>query len=323
MIKKSHIDNPVRKYFISTIYLVFVLFLLIGQAQSQELNKRGVSILIPKNTPQYLEVVRSIKEKLKKNEIGDPVDIIFLSDNHKLAKKSLDNKKLVVLIGSRSLDYYLKSQNKSPYITSLITRSAFEYITSKNIVRNGFVGGVSIDQPPRRFLSLAKMVVPNLKKIALIMGPEVIKNKKNILRGFSKNNLVYNLFEILLNDNPINKLRKAYEENEVLILFPDRAKFNNSISRWVLTLSAQYQIPVISYSKKYANAGALASIFSTSTQIGDQTAEMMISFLKNSRNKPKKLVDPKYFDIHINKSVENALGLTLPSKFELLNKIAN
>jgi len=78
---------------------------LIGQAQSQELNKRGVSILIPKNTPQYLEVVRSIKEKLKKNEIGDPVDIIFLSDNHKLAKKSLDNKKLVVLIGSRSLDY--------------------------------------------------------------------------------------------------------------------------------------------------------------------------------------------------------------------------
>jgi len=108
-----------------------------------------------------------------------------------------------------------------------------------------------------------------------------------------------------------------------LILFPDRAKFNNSISRWVLTLSAQYQIPVISYSKKYANAGALASIFSTSTQIGDQTAEMMISFLKNSRNKPKKLVDPKYFDIHINKSVENALGLTLPSKFELLNKIAN
>ena len=167
------------------------------------------------------------------------------------------------------------------------------------------------------------MVVPNLKKIALIMGPEVIKNKKNILRGFSKNNLVYNLFEILLNDNPINKLRKAYEENEVLILFPDRAKFNNSISRWVLTLSAQYQIPVISYSKKYANAGALASIFSTSTQIGDQTAEMMISFLKNSRNKPKKLVDPKYFDIHINKSVENALGLTLPSKFELLNKIAN
>lgn len=294
-----------------------------GEAISETHNRRGVSVLVPQNSSQYQRVLNGIRKELNKNGISDPVNVITLSNLQRSGSRVLDNKKLVVIVGSRSFDQYLKSDVNSPYITSLITQNAFNYISVNNKNKDGFVGGVSIDQPTRRFLSLAKLVVPDLKNAALVFGPEVTKSKEIVLKGLKNYKFISNLIEILLNDNPINKLRKAYESNEVLILFPDRKKFNNSISRWILTLSYQYKIPVISYSKKYAKAGALVSLFSTSEQIGRQTAEMMISFLRNQSNKTNKLLEPKYFDIYINRSVESALNLTLPSKFELLKNIPN
>lgn len=306
-------------FLISSILVAFSLFFFIGNTEAKALSENGISIVVPNKTSQYMSVVQKVQNGFKDKNI----EILNLSNFKQTLNVNLDNQELVILVGSKSFDYYVKTDAKSPYLTTLITKSAFKFIYNKSKNKNKFVGGISIDQPSWRFVSLAQALLPTLKKTALVYGPEKTKYKNTVLKELNKFNLDYDVLEISLNDNPVNKLRNAYESNEALILFPDRKKFNQGLSRWVLTLSYQYKIPVISYSKKYAQAGALASLFTTPEQIGAQTTEIVVPFLKNPNNKPRKLIDPKYFDIYVNRSVANALNLAIPSKFELLQKITN
>ncbi len=315
-----------RRFF-NTVFLRFILlsaliilFLPLQQIKADE--KNGISIIIPNGSFQYTKVVNSIQANLKLNNFKEELTTVYLS-NPNTTSINLNNKKLVILVGSSAFDFYTKSNAQSPYLTTLITKSAFDYIYSRANYKNNFIGGIMIDQPATRYVALAKALLPSLKKAGLVIGPEKIRQKSKVLNDVDTKSVTYNFVEISLQDNPVNKLRNAYESNQALIVFPDRKKFNRSLSRWILTLSYQYKKPLISYSKKYAEAGALASLFSTSERIGDQTAEMIIPFLKDSNYKNKKLIAPKYYDIYINQSVAKALNINVPAKYELLRKIPN
>ena len=313
---------PRNKFPLFISFLLVCVFMFCAQIANAQTSNR-ISIVVPNKASQYMQVVESIRSNLKKNNKSETLRVINLSNFQQQLNPNLDNEKLVVLVGSKSFSFYVKAGAKSPYLPTLMTNSAFNYINKESNNKKQFVGGVSIDQPATRFVKLTQVLLPNLTSAALVFGPEKIKSKKRLLKNVRKNSINLNVVEISSNDNPVNKLRNAYESNQALIIFPDRKKFNRSLSRWVLTLSYQYKVPVISYSKKYATAGALVSLFSTSKQIGKQTAEMMIPFLNNSNAKIRRLIAPKYFDIQINQSIAKALNVTIPLKNELLKKISN
>lgn len=316
----AFLSSKKRYLFILSFVAALSLMLICGQARAQTHNNQ-ISIIIPNDAPQYLDVVKRLENSLINKR--ETFKVINLSNFQQRLNVNLDKEKLVVLVGSKAFDHYIKVKAKSPFIVTLITKSAFNYFYRQSDNKKGFVGGVSIDQPVKRFIELTQALLPTLQKATMVLGPEKIKNKHMILKNIAEDDLNVKITEISVNDNPVNKLRNAYKSTQALILFPDRKKFNRSISRWVLTLSYQYKVPVISYSKKYATAGALASIFSTSKQIGSQTAGIMIPFLNNPNAKPKRLIDPKYFDIQINQSVARALNIRVPSKNELIKKISN
>lgn len=304
-----------------TFISVFLFFFPVHFAEAKNPIKNEIVIITPNDSSQYTQVVSNIRKNLRLNNNIENVKTLYLSD-FATTGANLNNKKLVVLVGSSAFSFYSKSNATSPYLATLITKSAFEYIHTRANNKNNFIGGIMIDQPARRYINFTHALLPTLKTTGIVIGPEKIKYKQKILEGVDKKGINLNFVEISLNDNPVNKLRNAYESNQALIVFPDRKKFNRSLSRWILTLSYQYKIPLISYSKKYAEAGALASLFTTPEKIGTQTAEMIIPFLQNPNNKNRKLVYPKYFDIHVNHSVAKALSINIPSKSELLRKIS-
>jgi ABC-type uncharacterized transport system substrate-binding protein len=123
-----------------------------------------------------------------------------------------------------------------------------------------------------------------------------------------------------VNDNPVKVLRSIFRKSQVFLVLPDKANFNRSLARWVVALSYKQQVPVISYSKKYADAGALVSLYSKPHQIGKQTAEMALSFLSRG-SRVRMMLAPKYFDLTVNISVKKALNLNFPSKIELLKSL--
>jgi ABC-type uncharacterized transport system substrate-binding protein len=322
----KHILIGFQRNFISvkTSLSLFILIFLVIVCSAHAASKQDdIIIIVPHKKEPYLSIINSIQRDLRsqKNLNSMVFDLQFLRNN---PQKYLNNKKLVISIGTKAIDFYLSSNFNSPFIISLTTKSALTAITSKTkknlSTHRSFVGGISLDQPPRRYAKLAKLIKPKITSIGVALGPISRFKKESIDKKLKQIGAKVNIVNIAYKDNPVKKLRTLFQNNQLVVVFPDKAEFNRSLARWVISLSYKYQVPVISYSKKYADAGALISLYSTPTQIAKQTTEMAVSYLQHGL-KPKLLLTPKYFDIRINQSVNQALEINLLGKTELLRRL--
>ncbi len=309
------------------VVLVFLLLFFAYPlfAISADTEKNSEIIIISSGSSASQEIVNTIRREITLNRKSEKIKVLSLKDVElKPDSRLLDNKRLVIPVGTKAIDYSIKTKIKSPFIASFTTKSAFSALTvkagSQSILRKYFVGGVALDQPPQRLTSLAHLIKPDLKTIGVVLGPNSRSKKSSIQRQTARIGARLNIVNIGVNDNPVKILRSVFRKSELFIVVPDKANFNRSLARWVVALSYKQQVPVISYSKKYSDAGALVSLYSKPHQIGKQTAEIALSFL-NRGIRTRKMLVPKYFDLSVNASVKKAFHLSFPSKIELLRSL--
>jgi len=307
-------------------FLMLLMFLCISNivfAFTQSDNKK-ILIVIPDQMEPYTGIVNSIKKELAKKEWSGKINVLNLQALSGSNGQLLKDNNLIIPIGAKSVDYYISKEINTPFLASFITESAFSTLSEK-ANRQGkrihhFIGGVSLEQPPHRLVSLVELIGTDIKSVGVVLGPNAIKKRDDIQGQIERIGGLLHVADIKLHDNPLKKLRQVFQQSQVVIVVPDKADFNRNLARWVVTLSYKYKVPVISYSKKYADAGALISLYSQGKEIGKQTAELALAYINNSRSSSR-LVAPKYFQVHINQSVNKALGLKLPHNEVLLKKL--
>lgn len=309
----------------------FLLLLLIVCASTflfAESNRQigNVLIIIPKDAKPYQSIVSSLKRELIVKHRKESVRVLNLGSWNSSSRKKLEGNRLIITLGAQSLDYYLRSTLRTPFIASFITEAAFSTLITKNkrrgLISKKYVGGISLEQPSRRIISLVKLIQKKIKSIGVVLGPNTF-SKYSLLDKQVRGQLggVLKVAHIRSRDNPVNRLRNVFKQSQLVIIIPDKARFNRNLARWVVTLSYKHKVPVISYSKKYAEAGALISLYSEPDQIGRQTAGMLVSYLQSPNIKPLILSPPRYFQIAINQSVRQAFGLNLPDEDTLLRQL--
>jgi len=310
----------------SRFYSYLVILLICVSNLSFAKSKRQIGdilIIIPNSAMPYKIIVTNIRRELRRKHRGERVNVLNLSAKS-FSGTILKGNRLVVTLGAKSLDFYLKSGINTPFISSFITEGAFAKLVidnpQKNIIARRYVGGISLEQPVYRLVSLVKKLQGNIKSIGVVLGPNSNIKFPSLRRQIQRQlGSVLNVANIHRNDNPVKKLRQIFKRSQLVLVIPDKARFNRSLAHWVVTLSYKYKVPVISYSKKYTQAGALISLYSEPEQIGRQTAEMIIAYLHAPKAKPLKLNVPRYFQIAINHSVSQAFGLKLPKEDMLLH----
>ena len=304
--------------------LLMCLLFLSFSVCSYAIDKNEITIITPSYAKPYQEIYKNIEREFIKKKMRYKLKILSLSIFKQSPQHHLKKTNLVIPIGTKAIGYYVQSNFNIPFIASFTTESAFTSISTKSHserrVKKTFIGGVSLDQPTNRLAYLAKLIKPNISSLGVVIGPNSRKKGINIQKQSARLGVTLNKASIRTNDNPVSKLRDILQKSQLLIVFPDKANFNRSLARWIIPLSYKYQVPVISYSKKYVEAGALISLYSEPKQIGKQTAEIAISYL-NRKYRPRKLLAPKYFNIAINSSVKHALNLNFPPKNILLRKL--
>ncbi len=308
------------------IFLIFFMLICVSNTVHALIQNddKQILIVIPSQIKPYTGIVNSIKiELIEKKWVGkiNVLNLDYLSDAN---EQLLKGNNLIIPIGARSVDYYLSKEINTPFLASFITESAFLKLSEKanrkgKRMRN-FIGGISLEQPPHRLVSLVNLIDENIKSVGVVLGPNTIRKRDDIRKQIEKKGRVLYLAEIKPYENPLKKLRRIFRNSQVVIIVPDKAEFNRNLARWVVTLSYKYKVPVISYSKKYVDAGALISIYSQENEIGKQTAELALAYIKKSKFSLR-LLPPKYFQVYINQSVSKALGLSLPSDEILLKKL--
>jgi ABC-type uncharacterized transport system substrate-binding protein len=111
------------------------------------------------------------------------------------------------------------------------------------------------------------------------------------------------------------------KNNNALLLLPDDNVYNNNTLKGILLTSYRSRKPVISYSPSHVRAGALASMFSSPSDIGLQLASV-IRHLIVKRRQAKPIIEfAQYFSVEVNSRVARALGINLPDEEKIIDRL--
>ncbi len=105
----------------------------------------------------------------------------------------------------------------------------------------------------------------------------------------------------------------------MFLALPDQSVFNKATAKWSLYITLHDKKPLIGFSEKYVEAGALAAVYSTPTDIGKDAYNTLAAYL-NTNILPD-AHHPTDFSVKTNVSSARALNIELPPENILIQKI--
>ncbi len=288
-------------------WLLCLLLLFPFSCQAAE----NVLILLSENAPAYLKVANEIVSN------GPPIDIeTSLFSNLKGAvPETLKPYSTIVPIGAAATEFALATAPPgTTLICSFLPRSVYRLLLHQYDARIKALqlqtSAIFLDQPYTRQLALARIIKPDFKWLGVILGPSS-KRDLDLLQQAALQlqvNLTYDSLEIT--DNPVRRLQPLMEKSDMFIALPDQAIFNQTTAKWLLYMSYRKQIPLISFSRSYVEAGAIAAVISSPEQVGQHTAELIsILYQENRLPEPQ---HSKYFSVTTNPQAARKLNIALP-----------
>ena len=233
----------------------------------------------------------------------------------RLDSQALKNgpKNLFVALGqpaARALSSYADSANS---INSYLTHEQYHSLDFNKTFT------VLLDQPLRRYLLFSKFML-QLKSIGVISENyyELSSPQKQLLQEIE---LEFNQYRVDAKNKLLPVLRKLLKQNDALLMLPQRSIYNRDSLKGVLLTSYRNRKPVISYSPAHAKAGALASIYSSPTDIGRHLAIIINERLANNNRLDSNFEYARFYSIKTNNRVARSLGLNLPTQVELRARI--
>lgn len=306
--------KPVRRAAI--IRLASLCLLIFASSYAFADRKVNVLFVASKSTVDYVEVLNSIKGQLEaENPQGYAFNTRFRSSEIDLTN-DLSAAEYIVTVGTTAADTVYRAKPKAPVISVLITENAFLALAEKHYgsVGKAFAAQVSticLDQPVTRSIQLAKLLIPDVSEVGVMLGPASADRQAGLGKYIVGSGLNPQFVAINAKDNPIHKIEPVLSRSDVFIPISDSRLINIATAKWILHLSYRYKVPVIAFSKSYLKAGALAAIYSSPADVAQDAAEWLIK----SRGEPVgNLYKPVHYSLKFNKSVAGNLKIKLETE---------
>ncbi|WP_415886832.1 ABC transporter substrate-binding protein [Neptuniibacter sp. QD37_6] len=312
LIKSSVTLNKIKWRFIPLLSALFALFLSTSPVYAESL------IVLSRQSGTYQKVAYSIQANLSSN-----TKIVTLQ---KLEHNNFNTTGFehIIAIGSRAADrlYNRISPSQKLYASFLPRQTYQALLVSKKDqarIKNGTITAVYLDQPYARQLRLARLISPNANTIATALGPNSKHDLPLLETAAQQQQLQLNSTILKESDNPIHKLQPLIRNADLFLSLPDKSVFNRTTAKWILYISFRQRIPLIGFSQKYVEAGALAAVFSSPEQIGQQTAEIVQQAILGSRLPEAQ--HPRYFTVITNEKAARSLNIKIPTEDALTQQL--
>jgi hypothetical protein len=112
-------------------------------------------------------------------------------------------------------------------------------------------------------------------------------------------------------------IKDVLSRSDLLLAIPDKDIYNSKTVKNILLTSYRHRKPLIAFSKNFVDAGALASIYSTTEQITQSAATLVTQFFNESRKFKKQINYPELYELSFNRQVYRALDLRMPDPLEV------
>ena len=309
-----HRVRTLRKTAVVQLAGLFWLIFSCGYAFADK--KSNILLIASKSTPAYVEVLTRVTSQLQEeNSQAYEFDHHYLTADADL-EASHTEAEYIVTVGSAAAAMVYSRKPKVPVISVLITENSFstlakKYYGSIDAAFDARVSSICLDQPITRSIQLAKLLIPDVSDIGLMLGPASTPRKGWLKEHISNSGMIPNFVEISAKDNPIHKIEPVLSRSDVFIPLSDSRLINIATAKWILHLSYRYKVPVIAFSKSYLEAGALAAVYSSPSDVAKDTAEWLLNL---GESEVGGLFKPNHYSLNFNQSVAANLKIKLKAE---------
>ena len=257
----------------------------------------------------YVETAEALRAEVERTHPGR---IDWRVAHSAQFRKTRPEPQWVVAVGSAALrdmqDLFADDPTPPLLLAVLIPRLAFERLADPSRLRAGQISAVFLDQPPVRQMELARLAIPSLRALGVLLGGEsraaaAALEKAARERGFEL------LARQVVGDGLFPALQALLPEVDGLLAVPDPLVFNSQTATNILAATYRRRIPLIGFSPAYARAGALVSLYSSPDQIGVRGGEVLRQAFSSRILPPPQW--PRDFVVRVNQDVARSLGLSI------------
>jgi len=311
---------PIRRCSALLRAIAWSLFLFLSFGKLAYGNQK-IIVISSSEASVYQQAVTAFEQGVNQSDLLNTYSLVHfqldtLKKNNLLAKATEGD--TIITIGSAAADYASRHFAGTPILCGFITRNAFAAITSKH-PENPTITAVFMDQSLTRLLNLAGLLRADQSpfKIGLLsQSTEAIKTLSNQANHSAKDILV-ELASLQAGNNPMNVIKPLMKASDIFIVRPNTSLFNRLVAKLVLQLSMRYKTPVVGFSKNYAQAGALLSLYASPEDIGKDTARSLEQWLASPEKKMPKASEGKTFSIVVNPHIAAKMSVHLaPEKLQ-------
>lgn len=215
---------------------------------------------------------------------------------------------MVLAIGMDALSRVKRIKN-IPVVYLMVLNPQSMFSGENNIT------GVSMNIPPEKQLITLSKVLPDIEKIGLLYDPDrtgyFVKRARDAAGKFG----IKLIAQKIHSSRDVPSLMKDMKgKADVFWMLPDITVITPETVEFLLLFSLENKMPVLTFSEKYVELGALMSIGIDAFDIGRQVGEMANEILSGKDVKDVQRVDARKAVVSINPKVARKLGINIDEK---------
>lgn len=266
-------------------------------------SKEGILAIISDQGKTQQNFYSKLRNKLTKDTF---VTQINASD---ITKEIISQHDLIISIGYKSAKMMAKHKTKNNVIYTLIPDT--EYLRLSIPCEKTTCYKIYINQPVGRYVQLFKNLFPKGKTLVLATSKENSIKSQKVKTAAENNNLIFKDIRINKDDNISRAFINKLNNNDVLLALPNPDIYNANHARSIILSTYHANVPIIAYSKSFAKAGALISLYSSIDDVAEKTANIVNTIITDGALKQKEYY-PDDFTIEINSAVARSLNANIP-----------
>jgi ABC-type uncharacterized transport system substrate-binding protein len=258
------------------------------------------------------EIIQSLTQHLAKDSVA--IDLLDISVKTLPENTALQAYSTIITLGSQAAEVTLNENPPTQVLSLLISKQTWSLLKHK---KNGHSRSVILlDQPIERQLLLVSELFGDASSIGVLLGPYSSSFEQDIIDAAKAQKKTLAIKTIQYPDELMPALSTLTDDVDVLLAEPDALVYNKRSIQGILLLTYRSKTPVIGFSQAYSRAGAMVSLYSSTENIIQQTAEIILEQSPGNHT-----YFPKYFSITFNKQVARTLGLSPPDEKDLIERI--
>lgn len=269
-----------------------------------------IAILISQDIPPYKQAVSSFTADMGKvttavhDMNGDLAD-----GRHYVEGAAANGAHLIVAVGTKAVAAAGVVADRMPVLALMAPEPA-------KMLGPGTLGfGITLSPNPGDQFALLHELLPEAKTIGVIYGSGVSPDE--LTDGLIKARSRYHVLEekVVSPDEAPGAFRRAVEASDAIWLVFDETVVTEQSVKYLFELALGKKIPVIGFSKKTVQKGALFTAFSNYGDIGVQAAKLAKKALAEKRPANIGYLYPETGGYYINRRVAEHLKIPLIKRF--------